>query len=370
MKIFFIHLDNIILCPPALSAIANQVDIGHELTVMTYNGDEIPNSIRNRVKLVDLGKRVNPHSKMVKFRLRLEKRHFVRNYFHNNYTKFDLVWTTSEITVREIGEEIKKTKYVMQLMELVNYVPTFGNQKLFQFDIASYAQKAYKVVVPEYNRAHIVKARWRLKNLPTILPNKPYMLNVPDKLSEKAEKILERVRNEKRKILLYQGGFTEDRRFEEFAEAVRLLGDNYCMYIMGKENDYCRKICKEYPEVVYLGMLNPPEHLTVAKYAYIGILTYIPVQAAFYSELNALYCAPNKIYEYALCDLPMIGTNVPGLYNVFEEYRIGECCKDLSANSIANTIKDIEEHYEEFRRNCAKFYNDTDLTKIMKGILE
>lgn len=370
MKILFVHLDNIMMCPPALNAIQVQLDLGHDVTVLSYNLDELPISLKQKTSIIDLGKRINPKSNYKKYYLRLKKRKQVRKYISQNHDKFDLVWITSEITAREIGSVLLKTKFIMQLMEMVNYVPQFGNSTVFQFDIKKYAQSAYKVVVPEENRAYIIKARWELNELPSILPNKPYRLNLDFELSDKAKNIVDILKNEKRKVILYQGGFTEDRRFEEFAEAVDILGDDYVFYLMGFQNEYCKEILKKYPKVVYLGALNPPEHLVIAQYAHIGVLTYIPVKASFYSELNALYCAPNKIYEYALCELPMIGTNVLGLKYPFEKYGIGKCCEKLTAQSICRTIKDIESDYVTLKNNCKKFYDDVNLQSIMEGILK
>ncbi|MCJ0566812.1 glycosyltransferase [Enterococcus cecorum] len=371
MKILVAHLDDITVCPPVYTAVQLLLELGYNVTLITYNVDKLAVELSSNSKLecINLGRRVNPKNSIKKYYLRFKKRISIRKYFRDNINKFDIVWTTSEIGVREIGDILfSAKKHIMQLMELVDYVPLFGNHSLITFPIEKFAQKAYKVVVPEYNRAHIVKIRWNLDKLPNILPNKPYFTEVKN-LSNKAIQIIEVLKNEKRKIILYQGGFTEDRRFEEFIEAIEQLGDKYVFYIMGKKNEYCEKLLSKYPSIVYVGSLNPPEHLVVAKYAYIGVLTYIPVKTAFYSELNALYCAPNKIYEYALHNLPMIGTDVPGLTNIFEKYNIGVSCKELTVNEIKNAIRKVDTNYEIMRSSCAKFYNDTNLIEIMREII-
>lgn len=358
------------MCPPAINALQIQCDLGHELTVMSYNMDGLSSAVKKRIIVKDLGKRKNPSSKIQKYWIRLKKRKEIRDFIDKHYMEYDLIWLTSEIAVREVGKILLKTKYIMQLMEMVNYVPQFGNCELFKFDIKKYAQNAMKVVVPEENRAYITQVRWELKNLPSILPNKPYDATIDFELSDNAKSIIDILKKEKRKIILYQGGFTEDRRFEEFAEAVDKLGSDYVFYLMGFQNDYCKKILDKYPSVKYLGALNPPEHLVAAQYAYLGVLTYLPVKAAFYSELNALYCAPNKIFEYALCGLPMIGTNVLGLKYLFEKYNIGKCCKELTAESICETVQEIEKEYNIMKSNCRTFYDSVDMVSIMKEILQ
>ena len=370
MRILFIHLDDINNCPPALNAIQVQVDLGNQVTLLAYDTNNLSDNISKKIEVIDFGKNNNSEWVIKRYFNRLRKRLKIRNFLKRNLEKYDLIWITSEIFVREVGKVLFKTKYIIQLMEMVNYVPLFGHSRLLKFNIKKFAQKAWKIVVPEENRAYIIKTKWELEKLPIILPNKPYQSSLTFELTENAKKMVSKVKNEKKKIILYQGGFSVDRRFEEFAEAINLIGDEYVLYLMGKKNEYCNKILEQYPNVKYLGFLNPPEHLIIAQYAHIGILSYIPIKADFYSELNALYCAPNKIYEYALCGLPMLGTNVLGLKYPFEKYNIGICCDELSSKSICECIRKIEDNYKKMKKSCDIFYNSVDLFEIMKEILE
>ena len=56
-------------------------------------------------------------------------------------------------------------------LEIIPVIPAWI-YKLVPLHMKRYAEKAYKVVVAEYNRAHIQKAWWSLKRLPEIWPNK------------------------------------------------------------------------------------------------------------------------------------------------------------------------------------------------------
>ena len=75
----------------------------------------------------------------------------------------DILWTTTDRTARDLGPVLFKYKHVMQLMELIYDIPYFPRQKIIQSNIKKYAKKAYKVVVPEYNRAQIINAWWGLE---------------------------------------------------------------------------------------------------------------------------------------------------------------------------------------------------------------
>lgn len=375
MKIMVVHLNNINLCPPAISLVENLIEQKHEVMIIAYNIDELKSNIimSNNIHMYNLGKYITPTCNIRKYVLRMKDRIHVRKYIKKNVSKCDVIWTTSEITVREIGKILLKTnkKHIMQLMELTDFVPLFGGYRCFKFKIEKYAQAAYKVVVPEINRAHIVKVKWNLKYLPEVLPNKPYTHIVnKQELSQKANEIISYLKCEKRKVILYQGGFTKDRKFEQFIKAMNSIGDQYVLCLMGKDNDYRKEICKSNPTIEYLGFLNPPEHLIIAQYAHIGILTYFPVRDGFYSDLNAVFCAPNKTFEYALCQLPMIGTNVPGLSAIFEKFNVGCCIKQDNAEAVIEAIQYIEENYQEMKNNCIRYFESVDLVELVKKILE
>ena len=90
----------------------------------------------------------------------------------------DIVWTVNPSVVRTLGKELLEysDRHVMQLMELTDTYPMFRGAKILKFNIKHYAQKAWKIVVPEENRAYIQKVGWNLEKLPYVLPNKPYYL--------------------------------------------------------------------------------------------------------------------------------------------------------------------------------------------------
>ena len=62
-----------------------------------------------------------------------------------------------------------------------------------------------------------------------------------------------------------------------------------------------------------------------------------------------------KIYEYAACGLPMIGSDVPGLTYPFSTNDIGYICKDKKVEEIINIVRTIECRYDEMVSNCLSF---------------
>ena len=289
----------------------------------------------------------------------------------------DILWTTTDSTISLLGEDLFDYKnHVMQLMELVEDAPVMyyqfiyklGLNKYWTIHLDRYANKAKCVVVPEKNRAQILRAMWELDKLHLYLQIN-HSVDVCNP-SDEVKRTLEMLKNTGKKIILYQGVFLKERKLEEFAEAIQMLGEDYLFCIMGRDTEERRKLCEKYPQIFYIPFIAPPYHLLITQIAHIGILTYYPTADNLPGKLNVVYCAPNKIYEYAYSELPMIGNDIPGLYIPFEEYGIGKCFDKLEAVSIKNAIEEIEMNYEQLKSNCMKFYNDTNLKEIVSKIID
>ena len=146
------------------------------------------------------------------------------------------------------------------------------------------------------------------------------------------------------------------------------------LYLVGRaaygSEKYLEQLLNECDNIVYLGFFSPPSHLYFLKHAYIGILPYsVEKSSLHYSILNAQYCAPNKIFEYAGFQVPMLGTDVLGIRRPLEEYNMGVVVNDIDVSSIRNGIETIKTYYNDYKNNCLAFYNSVDLNKIVQNII-
>lgn len=234
--------------------------------------------------------------------------------------------------------------------------------------------KAKKIICCEYNRAHITKALFQLKELPIILPNKPYCAagreNKTD-IPQIASFLKEKYKN--KKIILYQGAFQRERPLDHFFEAVNTLSDEYVFFLMGAENEYQNTLKQKYEnrKNIFIPFLPPPLHLYITQMAYIGILTYVPLGKNMGQMINVLYCAPNKIYEYAKYGIPMISNDLPALKYAFLENEAGVACPDsLSVSGIISAINLIDTNYSEYQKNSKKLYDKVNMVRIVQNIIE
>lgn len=373
MRILVVLSEELNHYPPVMTLLYSLTDMGHVVGLVARNISDLPQSMDNNksIKVFSVNHR-SPKNLVMKVLMYLVYKRNLRTIVNQEKQNYDVIWTTTDTTVRELGRTLCGKKYVMQLMELIQYLPRYPLCSWFKFPIDKYARAAAAVVVPEYNRAHIQKAWWQLNKLPYILPNRPY-INQEDmeKNSDELEKIEKEMSIEGRKIILYQGVFKQERNLRIYADAVSRLNDRYVLYIMGRENDYSRKLLKDFPDVKLINFIVPPAHLRITRKAYIGILNYNAVKSCNHiSVLNPIYCAPNKLYEYSMFGVPMLGNNIPGLVSTLENNRIGICHKGNSLEAIEKAILEIEANYSALRNNCKKFYKNINIPDTINLILE
>lgn len=260
---------------------------------------------------------------------------------------FDFVWFASAEAAFFYKKPILDIKYNLNIYELYD-----KNMRILK-GIAPIALNADKVIVPEYNRANILRVWLNLKKTPFVIPNKP--LSIPSSASYSYPDELVKIQN--KKIILYQGHIMKLRNIDALCETVSKL-ENYVLVLMGTSSDgYLDELQDKYQNIIHVGFITPPEHLYITKLAYIGVVTY------GHFALNGVFCAPNKIWEYSSFGVPMLANNIPGLVYTVGDKKAG-CCIDMSNSSeIEKAIKDIDENYKIYNRNSYSMFNSFDIKK-------
>lgn len=109
--------------------------------------------------------------------------------------------------------------------------------------------------------------------------------------------------------------------------------------------------------------------MLITKHAYIGILPYKAAVVAHFDKINGLYCAPNKLFEYAAYGKPMIGTDVPGLVLPCYGQGIGYVCSPYTVSKIIENIALINKNYTEMSSRCIQYYNSVNMDQIVNDII-
>lgn len=297
-----------------------------------------------------------PTSFLARVTNRLYKELKIETEFHKQAKKvielesYDKLWIIHENTLYDIKDLLDDRRYTVSMYELND---ARGN---FLKEIEKKLQYAEEIIVCEYNRAQILRTWIKLPYTPTVIPNKP--LNHPSRRNILLKKDYG---FDEKKIILYQGHIQKNRNIDAFCKAISDL-KNFSLVLLGAKTSYRDELKNSYPMVKFIDFVNPPEHLFITSHAYIGIVKYD------YVDLNSIYCAPNKTYEYAGFGIPMIANSVPGLVYSVGRFGAAECIDTDNPEEIKRAILKIDANYSSYEKGALDFYNCIDVKVLLTQI--
>lgn len=278
--------------------------------------------------------------------------------------KDSIIWIASAEAAMAVGRRIANFNFVFQIHELYDKVYHYRYNNGFYF------RNSVMNICPEFNRAAIFRYWYQLTKSPSVLVNAPYKhprnrnLRISDPIiASKIDKL------SAKKLILYMGMIAFDRDISILFEKIHQLSDEYHLILLGRIEGDKKKFLDDiskFDKVTYLGEMNSPAHLEVASHAYIGVLSYS------FLDLNNLFCAPNKIWEYAGFAIPMLSNDIPGLVNLLYKYNCGYSAnfEDRLNNEIVQKIETIDENYSELSLNTKKMYDDYNYKEQLLILLE
>jgi glycosyltransferase involved in cell wall biosynthesis len=372
-KIIIIMLLDITYYPPILSLCNILSNLGYEIVYIggCSNIDTEKRLKQKSIKIYKYG--IYGGNKVKRFFQQIQFRMMVKKVIKQEYSDDNsILWIVHAEAVSLFHAFLGKYYVIAHLLEF-RLKMKFGNHLLSPFlDLRRQMPLANKVICCEYNRAQLTKAAFSLKKLPYILPNKVEIneLISDDELPNDIKNMVEKYKN--KKIILYQGVFNPERKLDTFIETIDHLPNEYVLFMMGGETElyYDLKNRYESQRIVFLPFLPPPIHLNITKMAHLGIISYLPVFNDFGRAINVLYCAPNKIYEYAKYGIPMISNDLPALKYAFMENKAGLCITEYNIDEIKNAIFAIEKDYITYSEEALKLYNSLNVQDIIKNILK
>ena len=379
-KVFIVMKEDIINYPPALTVIRTLIDLNFKVIHIGRYRDnlqkaELQNKGVDFVETDEYNGLTNLISKY--FQQQRYKKKVLETLALYNASEDDYIWLLNAETIVLLGDLARKYKTIFHYFE---FTTPFVNLKYRIlnpfFDPYDLNKKAYKIVQCEYNRAHIFKAFLHLDTLPVVLPNKPYERqthedDVPEDVKKQVEDVRKSLRN--RKAILYQGVFQDnDRKLDEFFDAVNELPEDYVFLAMGSDSPSYRKMKNKYESdrIIFVPFIRPPYHLQVTKLSHIGILSYVANENTIAGAINPIYCAPNKIFEYSKFGKPMLANDLPGLSVIYKQYGCGECIDyPIKSSSVRDAILKIDLEYDKYEEGALRFYHSVDIQKIIEKIL-
>lgn len=265
----------------------------------------------------------------------------------------------------------RKHKTIYDAHELIistKKYPAGKREKFFGFLEKHIVNKVQLVICAEDNRSIIMQKYYKLKQLPFVVPNYselPMTDNCP--LTTEMTEFFK----DPRKTFVYAGALIEGRHIDSILKGAFELAEEYKVLIIGDgtARQKLEKIAKDCCGLKYLftGSIPYKQLGAYLKKCDVGYLSY-PI-----TDLNNFYCAPNKIYEYASVELPMVCNDNPNLISIVARNGIGVCVSEIKAQDCVSSIKEalkiINRDYEKYKNNIHAFRRDNTWDKIKREYL-
>lgn len=227
------------------------------------------------------------------------------------------------------------------------------------------------IIVANEQRGLLMSNYYHLRQPPFCVPN---YSELPMDNGYSMSNELEQFFTSKKLTIVYAGALSYDREIDKLITEINNNQDFYKILIIGDGpayNDLIR-LASSCNGLDYLFMGSVPYcHLgTILSKCDIGFISYPK------TNLNSIYCASNKIYEYASVKLPMLCNDNPSLKEVVGKNGIGLCVSDTTdagcCGSIDEALKLINNNYAYYLTNIESFRSknswDTIATNYLREV--
>ncbi|NLX94889.1 MAG: glycosyltransferase family 4 protein [Rhodopirellula sp.] len=357
MKILMFYPGQVHHLPPLMTSAAAMARLGARVRVVAFSAAE-PSARYLRERGIELSLLREGHPRTATGKAALWSRSLIRLYFEERRMQPDCVWLHQSHFISWhawIPRTRSRVATVVHSHEFTSHVwRRWMSQKAL-------ARRADVVICPEQNRALILKHFSGSSGRVVIVPNRPAndmlpSVSVPVRTADVFHEAGGAASCSR--FLIYQGAFGATRCLEQVVDAFRLLSfPDAGLILMGGDPDsdsYQKLVCRAGDDgrIVLLPRIAPPAHLEITRGCVGGIVLYSP------TTLNNIYCAPNKIYEYASFGLGMVLPDYPGLAGINEQYRLGVTCNPTDSSSIAFAMRHVlQTPREEYQEACRRFLN-------------
>ncbi len=258
-----------------------------------------------------------------------------------------------------IISKLIRTTVVYDAHELI--IPTIGipmdKKEKFFYRLEKFTINNFDLIIAaNKSRAQFMFDHYNLSVVPTAIHNIP---PVPKSVLSNMEVLglypkLNR-KDDKDQFIVYMGDINLERGIKLLADSAQYLPENYKLVFVGGGPDINKLRELESDNKDRIKVIGPIPHANifdVIRLCDIGFVTYSM------NTLNNIYCAPNKIFEYAQAGLPVISTCQPTIKEILSVYNIGRligCDNELSSNSLASNIVSVVQNKELHIAEIEKF---------------
>jgi glycosyltransferase involved in cell wall biosynthesis len=235
--------------------------------------------------------------------------------------------------------------------------------------------RADLIIAANLQRALLMQEHYGLPSSPTFLRNIPAFDGRASVILDAANLYAAfRRSSPEDRIVIYQGAIRLGRGLGRFVDAFSYLPSTYRLVVAGDGPDSQRlgelvADLEREGRAFLLGRVPNDLLHSIATCADLGIVSYP------YVGLNNVYCAPNKLFEYAQAGLPIIATDQPPLAEIIGKYKIGELVSaDDDTEVVASKIQGIMDNRRCYQLRLEPFLREhrweDEARRVSERILE
>ena len=231
-------------------------------------------------------------------------------------------------------------------------------QEFFYWFEKRIVKRVDMLVCASEQRGEIMQKHYGLKSMPFVVPNISQLaINDNDPDTANTLSTLKEFFSRDGLTIVYAGVVTTSRRINELFDAVLALADRCKLLIVGDGDALSalkeKSAAHSELTVAFTGKVPYKSLGSILSRCDIGFL-YYPIDT-----LNNIYCASNKIYEYASVGLPMLSNENPTVKHVLEDEHIG-----ISTSDFKEGLQLLAEISNKYKDNCDTFTKNNQWNNI------
>lgn len=168
-------------------------------------------------------------------------------------------------------------------------------------------------------------------------------------------------------VFLYQGALEDHRGLDLLVDCFKMLSSKYVIIFMGYGilTEYIQIESESADNIFYHEAVSMSKLKDTTSSADYGMSLIAPV------SLNEEYCMPNKLFEYIMYSVPVIGFNTKDQAEFIKRHNIGYVLEKYDAASLKELILSIEsQKHSLFKENVKKIRKDISWDTMERQLLD
>jgi glycosyltransferase involved in cell wall biosynthesis len=223
-----------------------------------------------------------------------------------------------------------------------------------------------QLIVPNRARARFYAEHCTLRRSPLVVLNCP-----PLSTTARSRALHERLRLPAgTRVVLYHGALIPGRGLEQLVRAARYFDPHTVLVMIGEQGEFFEQVLAPLfarerlaERVFFLPYVDPDQVMRYVASADLGVVIYRN------TNLNNYLCAPTKLYEYLMAEVPVVVSAFPEMLDVLSEYPVGRAFDPEAPTSIAAAVNSVlgegGDRRQAFERARHRFTWETESQKLL-----